>query len=134
MEWVETLPATVQPLFLVSGGSSSLVEVLNPGKTLRDLEQLTREAFACGIAIGELNARRARLSRIKGGGLAARLQGRAARALFISDVPHDDPRVIGSGLMGPAAEGADQIVRQVVANVDQALAAVATRAAELGLT
>jgi glycerate 2-kinase len=134
LEWVETLPATVQPLFLVSGGSSSLVEVLNPGKTLLDLEELTRAAFASGIAIGELNARRAALSRIKGGRLAARLQGRAARALFVSDVPHDDPRVIGSGLMGPCSEGADHIVRQVVASVDQAVAAVAARAAELSLS
>src|SRR2546422_8572058 len=33
------------------------------------------------------------------------------RSLFISDVPDDDPRVIGSGLMGPAAEGDDRIDR-----------------------
>ena len=43
------------------------------------------------MPIGELNARRAALSRIKGGELAARLGGRAARALFVSDVPQDDP-------------------------------------------
>ena len=134
MEWVDALPATVRPLFLVSGGSSSLVEVLNPGKTLQDLEELTREAFASGIAIGELNARRTALSRIKGGRLAARLRGRSARALFVSDVPNDDPRVIGSGLMGPASEGADHVARQVVASVDQAVAAVAARAAQLSLT
>jgi len=134
LSWVEELPAATQPLFLVSGGSSSLVEVLEPGKTLRDLEGLTRVALASGIAIGELNAQRAALSRIKGGRLAERLAGRAARALFVSDVPHDDPRVIGSGLMGPAPAGADRVERQIVASVDHAVAAVAARAVELGLT
>ena len=134
LTWVDELPADVLPLFLVSGGSSSLVEVLEPGNTLRDLEEFTRAGLASGIAIGELNARRTALSRIKGGRLAARLQGRAARALFVSDVPEDDPRVIGSGLMGPAPGGGDRVERQIVASVDHAVAAVARRAAELGLT
>ena len=96
--WVDELPEYVEPLFLVSGGSSSLVEVLEEGTSFADLESLTSEGLAAGIAIGELNARRARHSLIKGGRLTARLNGRAARALFISDVPGDDPAVIGSGL------------------------------------
>jgi hydroxypyruvate reductase len=105
LAWVDELPARGLPLFLISGGSSSLVEVLEPPLTLRDLEELTRQALASGSAIGEINAQRAARSRIKGGRLAACLGGREARALFVSDVPHDDPRVIGSGLMGPAPTG-----------------------------
>ncbi|TLY97581.1 MAG: glycerate kinase, partial [Gammaproteobacteria bacterium] len=134
LQWVDALPPEAQPLFLISGGASSLVEVLEAGATLHDLEELTRQAFAQGIAIGELNARRAAVSRIKGGRLAARLRGRPARALFVSDVPQDDPRVIGSGLMGPAASGEDRVERRVVASVDDAVAAVAAAAAALGLT
>jgi hydroxypyruvate reductase len=134
LAWVQELPAAAQPLFLVSGGSSSLVEVLEPGATLRDLEELNRQGLASGIAIGELNARRAVLSRIKGGRLAAQLKGRTARALFVSDVPNDDPRVIGSGLMGPAPGDADRVEREIVASVDHAVAAVAAQAAGLGLT
>jgi glycerate 2-kinase len=134
LAWVESLPSTVEPLFLISGGASSLVEVPEPGVTLHDLEALTHQAFAEGLAIGELNRRRAALSRIKGGRLAARLRGRPARALFISDVPDDSPSVIGSGLMGPAADGDDRIRRQVVASVDHAVAAVAAAAAGLGLS
>ena len=103
--------------------------MLREGATLRDLQALTREALAQDIAIGELNARRIGISRIKGGRLTARLGGRPGRALFISDVPHDDPAVIGSGLLGPASEGADRIVRRVVASSEQAVAAVAARAA-----
>ena len=111
-----TLPPQALPLFLISGGASALVEVLREGATLHDLQALTREALAQDIAIGELNARRIGISRIKGGRLAARLGGRPGRALFISDVPQDDPAVIGSGLIGPASEGADRIARRVVAS------------------
>jgi glycerate 2-kinase len=132
LAWVDELPERVWPLFLVSGGASSLVEVPAEGATLADLAALTRLSFSSGMAIGELNARRAALSCIKGGRLAARLAGREARALFVSDVPEDDPRVIGSGLMGPAP-GGDRVERLVVASVDHAVAAVAARAAQLGL-
>ena len=134
LAWVDALPPEAQPLFLISGGASSLVEVLQAGAALHDLEELTRSGLAQGIAIGELNARRVALSRIKGGRLAARLRGRPARALFVSDVPQDDPRVIGSGLMGPSSSGADRVERRVVASVDDAVAAVAAAAAGLGLT
>lgn len=133
LAWVQTLPAAAQPLFLISGGASSLVEVLAPGRTLADLQQLTQQAFSEGMAIGELNARRVALSRIKGGQLAAQLRGRRARALFVSDVPQDDPDVIGSGLMGRTPQG-DAVERQVVASVDEAVAAAAAAATALGLT
>jgi glycerate 2-kinase len=131
--WVDELPQDVLPLFLISGGSSALVEVPEARATLADLEALTRESFRTGMPIGVLNARRAALSRIKGGRLAARLGGRGGRALFVSDVPDDDPRVIGSGLMGPAASGPDHIERTVVASIDQGVAAVEAGATALGL-
>ena len=133
LRWVDELPEFVDALFLVSGGSSSLVEVLEPGTSLADLERLTAEGLAAGIAIGELNARRTRHSLIKGGRLTTRLKGRSARALFISDVPGDDPRVIGSGLLGPASEGVDRVERAVVASIDHAIETVAAKAVEIGL-
>ena len=133
LAWVEALPAEVEPLFLISGGASSLVEVLRPGLALADLESFTARELAAGTAIGELNARRIALSRIKGGRLTARLAGRPARALFVSDVPGDDPGVIGSGLLGPASEGEDRVERTVVASIDQAVAGAAAAARARGL-
>lgn len=133
LEWVEALPAAVQPLFLISGGASSLVEVLRAGTTLADLEAFTARELAAGTAIGELNARRIGLSRIKGGRLTAHLAGRPARALFVSDVPGDDPAVIGSGLLGPASEGPDRVQREVVASVEDAVAGAAEAARACGL-
>lgn len=134
LDWVGHLPPAVSPLFLVSGGASSLVEVLEAGVSVAELEQLSARGLAEGIPIGELNARRARVSRIKGGRLAALLAGRAARALFISDVPDDDPAVIGSGLLGPPPAGRDLIERRVVASVAGAMEGVATAALQRDLT
>jgi hydroxypyruvate reductase len=134
LQWLAALPADAQPLFLVSGGASSLVEVLAPGVTLADLRALNRTGLESGIAIGEFNARRIKLSAIKGGRLAQRLKGRRGRALFVSDVPGDDPALIGSGVLGPAPQGADGIERTVIASIDDAVAAAAAHAGGLGLT
>jgi len=106
--------------------------VLEEGVTFADLARINSQGLAEGVPIGELNARRARLSRIKGGRLAARLKGREARALFISDVPGDDPSVIGSGLMGPAP-GGDSVQRTIVASVGAAVDAVRGAALARGL-
>jgi hydroxypyruvate reductase len=130
-EFVAEMPAAVMPVFLISGGASSLVEVLMPGSTLQDLRQLNAAGLASGEDIGELNARRRTISRLKGGGLTARLKGRAALALFVSDVPGDDPAVIGSGILGPVATAADQVTRRIIARIEDAMQAVGVRAADL---
>ncbi len=66
--FVTDMPADVTPVFLISGGASSLVEVLVPGTTLQDLRQLNATGLASGEDIAELNARRRTISRLKGGG------------------------------------------------------------------
>jgi hydroxypyruvate reductase len=133
LKWLGGLPRYVEPLFLISGGASSLVEVLEEGVTFEQLGRLNAEGLASGIPIGELNARRSRLSRIKGGGVSRLLGGRPARALFISDVPGDDPAVIGSGLLGPAGDAQDAIERVVVASLDHAIEGVCEAARKWNL-
>jgi glycerate 2-kinase len=133
LEWVDAVPAEAELLFLISGGASSLVEALVPGATLTQLIELNASGLASGLSIGELNARRAQLSLIKGGRLAARLGGRRARALFISDVPEHDPAVIGSGLMGPGGAVEDGIERRVIASIEIAAKAACAEAQALGL-
>jgi len=134
-EFVTALPAEVVPVFLISGGASALVDVLAPGFTLADLRQLNTTGLASGEQIGELNARRRRISKLKGGGLTALLRGRPALALFVSDVPGDDPAVIGSGILGPvtAADSVpeDAVTRRIIARIEDAMQAVGKRAADL---
>jgi hydroxypyruvate reductase len=130
---LQALPADACPLFLVSGGSSSLVEALRPGFSLEDLRKLNQLGLGAGWDIAQLNARRGELSQLKGGGVARLLGGRRARALFISDVPDDDVDVIGSGLLGRYQRRPDGIERQVVANVERAVRAVVDAGAARGL-
>ena len=131
---IAALSADEYPVFLISGGSSSLVELLGPGVTLDELRALNERGLAEGWDIASLNAARAGLSRLKKGGVARMLCGRRAHALFISDVPDDDPGVIGSGLLGPAAGVDDQVLRIVFANIDDATRCATLRAAMHGLT
>jgi len=96
-------PAGQRLLLLVSGGASSLLEVLPPGVPLQALRDLGDWASAQGMEIGSLNALRGSLSCVKGGRLAAAFAHCRAEGFFISDVPGDDPAVVGSGLLAPAA-------------------------------
>jgi glycerate 2-kinase len=133
LKWLNELPRSVEPVFLISGGASSLIEVLEDGVTFEQLAKLNAEGLASGIAIPELNARRSKLSRIKGGGVSRLLGDRPGRALFISDVPSDDPAVIGSGVLGPAPGLQDHIERTIVASLDHAVDGVRVAAEKLGL-
>lgn len=95
------LPRGAEILFLISGGASSLVEVPAGGLGLEELARANRWLLGSGLDIGRMNRVRKALSRIKAGGLLGWLGGRKARVLLISDVPGDDPAVIGSGLLVP---------------------------------
>jgi glycerate 2-kinase len=130
LEFLDQMPAGVRPLFLISGGASSLIEVLASGVGLAELQALNARGLASGMSIETLNSARGAISQIKAGRLAARVNGRGALALLISDVPGNDPAVIGSGLMGKTA--ADDLQRIVVACIEDAMRAVQARAGTLG--
>jgi hydroxypyruvate reductase len=99
--FIEQLPARCRLLFLISGGTSSLVEIPLPGISLADLQAVYRWLLGSGLDIAQVNRVRSALSQIKGGKLRGLLGHRETRALLLSDVPGDDPGVIGSGLLQP---------------------------------
>ena len=84
-------------LFLISGGGSSLVELMVDGFTLDELMILTDALLSRGYNINDINAIRKHFSQIKGGKLASFLKNRKTTVLAISDVPFDDPKIIASG-------------------------------------
>ena len=84
-------------LVLLSGGASANWIAPAPGISLNDKQALTRALLASGADIREINTVRKHLSRIKGGRLAALAARAKMLTLAISDVPGDDPSVIGSG-------------------------------------
>ena len=82
---------------LMSGGASALLAAPAPGLSLEDKQAINRALLASGATISEMNAVRKHLSAIKGGRLAAAAAPARVVTLAISDVPGDDPAVIGSG-------------------------------------
>ena len=84
-------------LVLVSGGASANWIAPAAGLSLAEKQAVTRALLACGASIAEINTVRKHLSRIKGGRLAQHASPAPLVAIGISDVPGDDPAVIGSG-------------------------------------
>jgi glycerate 2-kinase len=84
-------------LVLLSGGASSLMALPAPGFTLADKQAVNRALLASGAPIAAMNAVRKHLSAIKGGQLAREATPAQVLTLAISDVPGDDPAIIGSG-------------------------------------
>ena len=82
-------------IYVMSGGSSALIEKPVPPITLAEMQALTKGLLANGVPIEEINIVRKHLSLVKGGRL-----GRASRArgiaLVVSDVIGDDLEAIGS--------------------------------------
>jgi hydroxypyruvate reductase len=84
-------------LVLLSGGASALLPAPAEGVTLRDKQRVTSQLLRAGATIGELNAVRKHLSRLKGGGLAAAAAPARVVTLILSDVVGDDLSTIASG-------------------------------------
>jgi glycerate 2-kinase len=103
LERVRGLSRDDTVIALMSGGASALLAAPVPGLTLADKQAVNRALLASGANITEMNAVRKHLSAIKGGRLAAAAAPARVVTLAISDVPGDDPAVIGSGPTVPDA-------------------------------
>jgi glycerate 2-kinase len=84
-------------LVLLSGGASANLIAPAEGIGFADKQAATRAILRSGANISEFNCVRKHLSRIKGGRLAKHAFPAKVVTLAISDVPGDDPAVIGSG-------------------------------------
>jgi hydroxypyruvate reductase len=82
---------------LISGGASANWIAPAAGLALSEKQAVTRALLRSGANIGEINTVRKHLSRIKGGRLARAASPARIVTCAISDVPGDDPAVIGSG-------------------------------------
>ena len=113
----------------MSGGASANWIAPAAGLSLADKQAVTRALLRSGADIGEINTVRKHLSRIKGGRLArARRIRRASSTLAISDVPGDDPAVIGSGPTVPDPTHARRRARDRRAITSSMLPDAVTRA------
>jgi len=97
LHMVQGLSSEDLVLCLMSGGASSLLSLPADGIDLAAKQAINRALLRSGAAIGEMNIVRKHLSAIKGGRLAEAASPAQLLTLMISDVPGDDPSVIGSG-------------------------------------
>lgn len=83
-------------IYLLSGGSSAMMEYPLPGISLQDLQKANALFLSRGLNISEINLLRGRLSALKAGKAAAACRART-HVLLLSDVIANDISVIGSG-------------------------------------
>ena len=78
-----------------------------PGISIEEKFGLVKAVLKCGANIAELNCVRKQVSAVKGGRLARAAGAARIHTLALSDVPGDDPAIIGSGptVPDPDAQG-----------------------------
>lgn len=84
-------------IVLLTGGASALLVAPAQGVSLADKQAVTARLLRSGAAIGEINAVRRRLSKVKGGGLLRAIGPARSLTLMISDIPDGNPVLVGSG-------------------------------------
>lgn len=97
MQYTRDLTENDVVLFLLSGGASSLMVDAPYGISLEALQNLFSGLLRSGADISEMNCVRKHFSQIKGGGIARAVYPATLISLILSDVPHDDLEIIGSG-------------------------------------
>jgi hydroxypyruvate reductase len=116
-------------LCLISGGTSSLLALPRPGIRLASKRDAVRRLMRSGASIVEINRLRKSLSAVKGGKLGRRTRARLV-TLVLSDVPGDDPALVGSG---PTIRAGSRDTVQVVGSNRMGLEGAARAARDLGL-
>lgn len=100
-------------IVLISGGGSALAEAPVAGLDLADIAATNETLLRCGADIVATNTVRRKLSRLKGGGLAAAIAPARLITLALSDVVGDRPEAIASGPTVQSADAADAAMRVV---------------------
>lgn len=94
---IKKIPPGDTIIFCLSGGASSLFCIPFGEIELDEFTKTYELLLNSGASIHQVNTVRKHLSETAGGKLGALLQDRNLISLILSDVPGDDPEVIGSG-------------------------------------
>jgi len=113
LDFAGSLGAEDTAVVLISGGGSALAEVPVPGVELGDIAATNELLLRSGADIGAVNTVRRRLSRLKGGGLAAAIAPARLITLAVSDVVGDAPEAIASGPTVALADEPDRALQVV---------------------
>jgi hydroxypyruvate reductase len=97
LDWMEQIPPQDQLVVLLSGGTSALFEAPRGDISLQELIQQNDLLLRSGLDIAQINQARQKLSLVKSGQAAQHYKGQKLRVYLLSDVPANDPAIIGSG-------------------------------------
>ena len=102
LNWLQNIDDTEDLIILLSGGGSSLFEVLEEGYTLEDLITLNNTLLQSGLGIKDINRERAKISKVKAGKALNYINARNIFCYALSDVQNNEPGIIASGCFFPA--------------------------------
>ncbi|MDZ7807892.1 MAG: DUF4147 domain-containing protein [Gracilimonas sp.] len=97
MDFASKIPETDQVLFCLSGGASSLFCIPAGEIEIEELSRTYKILLNSGASIHDINKVRKHLSETAGGRLGKLLCEHRLISVIVSDVPGDEPSVIGSG-------------------------------------
>lgn len=131
---VEGLGEGDMVIALISGGASALLVQPAGAMTLAEKQAVNAALLASGAPIGQMNVLRKHLSQVKGGQLAAAAYPARMLALLVSDVPGDDPGMIGSGpTVGEASTPAEALAIVARYGIDLPASAAAVLSGPTGV-
>ncbi len=96
-ELASKIPSGDTIIFCLSGGASSLFCIPAGEIELDELKKTYQLLLNSGASIHEINVVRKHLSEVGGGKFGESLSDKKLMSLVLSDVPGDDPEVVGSG-------------------------------------
>lgn len=99
--FIGNIPESDGVLVALSGGASSILAAPVHPVTVSDKARITSRLIASGAPVEVINIIRIHLSTLKGGGLATLLSPRQSLTYCYSDIPGDDPTLVGSAPMHP---------------------------------
>lgn len=94
---VRRIPKNDRVIFCLSGGASSLFCIPAGGIELDEFKKTYKILLNSGASIHEINVVRKHISETSGGQTAKYLSEHKLISLILSDVPGDDPEIVGSG-------------------------------------
>ncbi|MDD2251307.1 MAG: DUF4147 domain-containing protein [Candidatus Cloacimonetes bacterium] len=99
--WLQHIDEKEDLIILLSGGGSSLFEVLENGHTLEDLIALNKTLLQSGLGIKEMNMERTKISKVKAGKALNYINAQNIFCYALSDVQNNEPEIIASGCFYP---------------------------------
>lgn len=97
LDWIEQIPPEDQLVVLLSGGTSALFEAPRGEISLPELIAKNELLLRSGLDIAQINQIRKTISLVKAGQAARHFRGKELCVYLLSDVPTNDPAIIGSG-------------------------------------